>query len=231
MKENCVVITGADRGVGLALCREFLSAGWHVFAGIYLSYWKELDELLKNYSSQLTLVELNAADPESISQAAKQTAKITDRIDILIHCAGIFQGDTPENIHNQLAVNAVGAVNVTEAFLPLMLEGMKRLCFFSSEAGSIPLAHRTENMGYCMSKTALNMAVKLMFNELSHEGFTFRIYHPGWVRSYMAGDTKSTEGKFEPEETAKTAYEQFVSRRECETVLFMTDVNGHMWPF
>ncbi len=74
---------------------------------------------------------------------------------------------------------------------------MKRLCFVSSEAGSITVAHRKDGYAYCMSKASLNMAVKLMFNELRPQGYTFRLYHPGWVNSYMGGDQKGTSGKYE----------------------------------
>ena len=60
-----------------------------------------------------------------------------------------------------------------------MQTGMKRLCFVSSEAGVVSVAHRTEVSSYCMSKTALNMALRLMFNQLQPMGYTFRLYHPG----------------------------------------------------
>ena len=121
-------------------------------------------------------------------------------------------------------------MRMVEAFLPLMKKGLKRLCFVSSEAGSVSVAHRAEGFAYCMSKTALNMEVRLMFNRLSKEGYTFRLYHPGWVRSYMMG-VKSTVGNFEPEETAAVAYAQFAEDRDWEDVLAMTDVSNEFWPF
>lgn len=115
--------------------------------------------------------------------------------------------------------------------MPLMEQGEKRLCFVSSEAGSITLAHRTEgDVSYCVSKTCLNMAVRLMFEELQPRGYRFRLYHPGWVRSYMGGE-KGTEGNFEPEETAVAAYEQFTSDRNWEDVLVMSDISNEIWPF
>ena len=69
-----------------------------------------------------------------------------------------------------------------------------------------------------------------MFERLQPQGYQFRLYHPGWVRTYMSG-RKSTEGNFEPEETAAAAYGQFVSDRNWEDVLVMTDVSDEMWPF
>ena len=59
-------------------------------------------------------------------------------------------------------INALGPLRVVEAFLPLMVNsGLRRLCFVSSEAGSIGDATRQSWYGYCMSKAALNMAVKV----------------------------------------------------------------------
>ena len=86
-------------------------------------------------------------------------------------------------------VNSLGPLRVANAFLPLLSQGeMKRLCFVSSEAGSIERAQRTAWYGYCMSKAALNMGVKLVFNRLRPQGYTVRLYHPGWMRTYMGGD-------------------------------------------
>ena len=48
-----------------------------------------------------------------------------------------------------------------------------------------------ETPPYCVSKAMLNMTVRLMFNELRPEGYTFRVYHPGWVRSYMSGKRRT----------------------------------------
>jgi NAD(P)-dependent dehydrogenase (short-subunit alcohol dehydrogenase family) len=218
-----VFITGADRGIGFAFCRIFLKNGWHVIAGRYLKEWDELDKL-KEESENLDIVSLDVSDSTSIQAAVEQTKKLTDRVDMLINVAGIILGDSPREIRAMLQVNSVGPVNMTQAFLPLMEGGMKRLCYVSSEAGSISLAHRKDAYGYGMSKAALNMAVKLMFNTLRKEGFTFRLYHPGWVNTYMEG-AKQNIAPYEAEDTAVTAYKTFTEERRSEDVLVMTDIN------
>jgi NAD(P)-dependent dehydrogenase (short-subunit alcohol dehydrogenase family) len=115
--------------------------------------------------------------------------------------------------------------------MPLLDAGtFKRLCFVSSEAGSITMAQRTSWFSYCMSKAALNMAVKIMFNDLRPDGYTFRLYHPGWMRTYMSG-TKSTTADMEPEEAAAKALPIFLSAREDEDRLVMVDYRGVEWPF
>lgn len=226
-----VFITGADRGIGFAICRKFLENGWMVFAGQFMARWNDLKELKEKYPQSMVLVPLDVSERESVYQAAEAVREKNGKLDILINCAGIGLGDEPEALLGMYKVNTLGSMCMVEAFLPLLKKGMGRICFVSSEAGSISVAHRTDSFGYCMSKTALNMAVRLMFNQLQKEGYTFRLYHPGWVNSYMGGDVKSTEGTYEPEDTAKTAYKTFTQERSWEDVLVMTDIEEEMWPF
>lgn len=225
-----VFITGADRGIGYALCEEFIQHGYQVFAGQFMPEWPQLAELKQKYPDRLFNVSLDIGNTESVKEAARLTASLCEKLDVLINCAGIAAQDSLEGINSTVNVNTFGAMRMTESFLPLMQEGKKRLCFVSSEAGSLTLLHREGGYGYCGSKTALNMMVKLMFNELRPQGFTFRLYHPGWIRSYMRGK-KSTAGKFEPEVTAAAAFVQFTQDREWEDVLVMTDLRGEAWPF
>ncbi len=92
------------------------------------------------------------------------------------------------------------------------------------------MAQRTAWYAYCMSKAALNMGVKLMFNHLHPEGYTFRLYHPGWVRSYMGGQ-KNTEADLEPEVAAAYALPFFLDARADEDRLVLRDYLGREWPF
>jgi len=84
--------------------------------------------------------------------------------------------------------------------------------------------------GYGMSKAALNMVTKLLFNDLHPQGYTFRLYHPGWMNGYMSGD-KGTRGDMEPEEAAIPALSYFLSDREDEGRLVLIDYMGSEWPF
>ena len=137
-------------------------------------------------------------------------------------------------------VNALGPLRVVEAFLPLTEQSdLKRLCFVSSEAGSINRCERTSWYGYNMSKAALNMAVKLLFNRLRPEGYTFRVYYPGWMRTYMRGE-KDTEANLEPEVAAVPALAYFLGDRcadahqpgrSDEDRLVMRDWQGREWPW
>lgn len=227
-----VVITGADRGCGFALARYFTEDGWRVYAGQFMSEWKELEQLKKSFPENLILMPLDVGNDASVQAAAEFVKKREEKIDMLVNVAGISGGveDNVDAMRQTFAVNVLGPLRMTEAFLGLLRKGKKRICVYSSEAGSIETQPREDGFAYAMSKTAVNMEIRLMFNCLRREGFTFRLYHPGWVRSYMSG-TKSEAGVYEPEESSAVAFRQFVTDRPYEDVLLMTDVKNEIWPF
>ena len=234
-----IFITGADRGLGLALVKDFLDRGDLVFAGQFLTEWKELYDLKEKNQEHLVLVPLDVSDPESIKKAYHEVSLKTGKIDILVNNAGISgsAGDIMclENVGRGLRLfqtNCLGPLAMVNTFLPLMRRenAFRRLCFVTSEAGSISVCHRNDGFIYPMSKTGLNMAVKLLFEQLRGEGFTFRLYNPGWMRSYMSGK-KSTVGKIEPEESSKVAVDYFVNSLKHEDVLKVYDNNRMVWPF
>ena len=226
-----VVITGADRGIGLALTETFLRNGYTVYAGQFMPDWPQLAELLQQYPERLHILPLNVGDRQSVKEAARMVATLTRRVDYLINCAGIFpKTEDADGFNAAFQVNSLGPLRMVEAFLPLMQEGQKKLCTFSSETGVIPLMQRVKDFPYCVSKAALNMEMHMLFKALRPKGYTFRLFHPGWVKSYMSGE-KSTVGDFEPEEAAPVAYRYFTSDDEIDDVLILRDIQGQYWPF
>ena len=238
--QSIAFVTGADRGLGFALCKELLARGWHVFAGQYMPDWPDLAELVSRHPDALHLVSLDVGSTASVQAAAQAVAAQTAHIDLLINNAGvatrtsrrdIHEAQDYDEMHRLYNVNSLGPLRTVEAFLPLLDRGtLKRLCFVSSEAGSIERSTRTAWFGYCMSKAALNMAVKNLFNRLRPEGYTFRLYHPGWVRSYMGGQ-KNDRADLEPEEAAAYAIPIFLNNRENEDRLFLVDYQNREWPW
>ncbi|MEJ2550491.1 MAG: SDR family NAD(P)-dependent oxidoreductase, partial [Anaerolineales bacterium] len=190
-------VTGADRGLGFALCAGLLERSWHVFGGQYMPDWPDLIALAGRFPETFHTVPLDVTSVESAQVAAQTVAGMADRVDMLTNNAGVIsptveravgEGLDYAEMHREFDVNTLGALRMVEAFLPLTNQSaIKRLCFVSSEAGSITRCQRQAWYGYCMSKAALNMAVKITFNRLRPEGYTFRVYHPGWMRSYMHG--------------------------------------------
>jgi NAD(P)-dependent dehydrogenase (short-subunit alcohol dehydrogenase family) len=237
---HTVFVTGADRGLGFALCAKLLEQGWHVFAGQYMPKWPDLTTLLSQHPQTLHIVPLDVISVESVQAAAQTVATLTNHVDVLINNAGIYSptagGTIRESqdyaeMHRLYDVNTLGPLRVVQAFLSLTDRGsLKHLCFVSSEAGSIARAERTAWFGYCMSKAALNMAVRILFNDLRPEGYTFRVYHPGWIRSYMSGK-KNMEATMEPEEAAVQAIPILLGQREDEGRLVLIDYEGNEWPW
>ncbi|MBM7582028.1 NAD(P)-dependent dehydrogenase (short-subunit alcohol dehydrogenase family) [Caldicoprobacter guelmensis] len=246
--EPIAVITGADRGLGFALCEKLLEKGWRVFAGQYMPSWPQLAGLSERYPEKLHVILLDVSFDESVKAAAMQVSSIVNHLDMLINNAGIISPYNELDIREQLNyedmhriydVNALGPIRTVGAFLPLMDNGrLKRLCFVSSEAGSIGACTRKAWYGYCMSKAALNMAVKIIFNRLRPEGYTFRLYHPGWMRTYMWGE-KNYEADMEPEEAAVYALQYFLSGTPYaegdihidEDRLVLRDYRLNEWPW
>jgi NAD(P)-dependent dehydrogenase (short-subunit alcohol dehydrogenase family) len=190
-------VTGADRGLGLALVEELLHQQYKVFAGRFLHDWNGLDQLKKQYPTQLELVDLDIADDTSVKEAMKFITQRTAKLDLLINNAAIL-GDIKATIMDELDftemqavfnVNTLGALRVSNALMPLILLGnQKQIVNISSEAGSIGACYRTSWFAYSMSKAAMNMQSALIHNLLKELGGQVLVIHPGWVKTYMEGD-------------------------------------------
>ncbi|MDO3411104.1 SDR family NAD(P)-dependent oxidoreductase [Saccharibacillus sp. CPCC 101409] len=248
IKHNAVV-TGADRGLGLALAEGLLVRGWRVFAGSYLPDWPQLKQLEERYPGMLVRLPLDVSSDTSVLAAAAAVEERTRSIDLLINNAGVITDKSEDSIRapqdyedilRVYQVNSLGPVRMTEAFLPLLERGeQKRICYVSSEAGSIGKAERTAWFAYCMSKAALNMGIKSLFSRLRPDGYTFRVYHPGWMKTYMSGE-KNEQAELEPAESAAPALDYFLGaalpwdekpRAVDEDRLVMRDWQGREWPW
>jgi NAD(P)-dependent dehydrogenase (short-subunit alcohol dehydrogenase family) len=204
-----VIITGADRGFGLALVQCFLEAGARVFAGRYGDDHGLL-RTQQTYRQQLGIVDLDVTDPNSIRAAAAVLAAQTGGVDILVNNAGVYleQPSTPlaeldladQHLEQTMAVNAFGPLRVTQQLLALLEQGVRKtIVNVSSEAGSIADAQRTGEFAYCMSKAALNMQTRLLSNLLGPRGYRVCAVHPGWMRTQMGGPT----AEIDPPEAAE----------------------------
>lgn len=194
--KKTVYITGADRGLGLALSRTFLEKGFKVFAGSYLPEWPELQELKKQAGANLDIISLDVTNQQSVDEAAQYIKERAGQLDILINNAAIFQdrsedllgGLNFEDMKKIIDTNTFGPLRVSQSVVPLLLKGTnKMLVSISSEAGSITDSWRTREYGYCMSKSALNMQLTIIQNHLKEYGIKVLAFHPGYVKSYMLG--------------------------------------------
>lgn len=195
MRET-IFITGADKGLGLALTGRLLELGFTVFAGHYQTS-PGLDSLREQWKKSLSLIPLDVTDDASVKRAWTQITSLTDHLDILLNNAGIhLENHRPplvetdlESVRQTFEVNALGSLRITKAFHQLLLQGRRKLLVnISSEAGSLNDCWRESEFGYCMSKAALNMQSRILQNSLGKMGIQVLLIHPGWMRTDMGGN-------------------------------------------
>ena len=87
--DSYALVTGADRGLGLALSASLLGRGWQVFAGQYMPDWPELEALAGKYPRALHILPLDVSSIDSANAAAQAAGKVSDHIDLLINNAGV----------------------------------------------------------------------------------------------------------------------------------------------
>jgi NAD(P)-dependent dehydrogenase (short-subunit alcohol dehydrogenase family) len=194
MKSCTAFVTGADRGLGLALAESLLARGWTVFAGRFMPDLRALDALRDRFGAELSLVPLDVGKDASVTGAARAVTEATGSLDLLVNNAAIV-GDIETAMPDRLDyeemlgvynVNAVGAVRTMNAFFRLLCAGSGKVVVnISSEAGSVGTCHRDCWYAYCMAKAALNMASAITHNRLRALGGRVIVVHPGSVRTPM----------------------------------------------
>ncbi len=209
--EEQVVITGANRGIGLALAAAFARGGAVVHACCRRP--AEAAELtaLAEATGRVQVHALDVTSDESIHQATQAIAGQTPRVDILINNAGINNQPgtrglgqlTRSALNTMIDNNAVSALILTQALYPLLkASSHPRVAMISSQIGAMTWVDPErgyKGYGYAMSKAAMNMAARVLASELRSAGFTCVTIHPGWVRTDMGG----TDADISPEESAE----------------------------
>ena len=189
-------MTGANRGIGLAYCRQLHSRGDQVIAVCRQSS-DQLDALGVRIESG---IELTSAD----SVAALVNGLGDQKLDCVILNAGILQSMglndlDPDSIRQQFEVNALAPLLLARALAPLMPEGSK-LALMTSRMGSIEDNTSGGSYGYRMSKVALNIAGKSLAVDLKTSGIAVAILHPGLVKTRMI---KFNPSGISPEESVQ----------------------------
>ncbi len=182
-----VLVTGANRGLGLEFARQYSAAGARVIATARRP--QEADELK---SLGVRVEQLDVTDADSVARLA---TRIGDGpVDMLINNAGIggraqsIEKLDVDDLDRYYQVNCLGPMRVTQALLPALRKGDRKIVVqITSRLGSIELNTRGGYYGYRESKAALNMFNRSLARELAPEGFTCVVLSPGWVRTGMGG--------------------------------------------
>lgn len=215
------LVTGASQGIGLALSRELHKRGYDIIAVCR----KATPELLKEKFEVIDKVDVR--DDKSIQMLAKKIKE--EKIDILVNNAGVFLDDEfgeldYDSINEQLLVNSLGPLKVTEALGKNLQRGSK-VVMISSQMGSITL-NSGWYYGYRMSKAALNVASISLAKDLGKKGVSILIIHPGYVKTRMT----EFKGPTPPEESAKGIADRIEEHTIKESGEFKS-YNGEKMPW
>ncbi len=180
---NKILITGANRGIGLELCRQLSARGDEVIA-VCRTDSRELRSL------DLRVLEgIDVATNESMTKLREQTG--LENLDWLINNAGILSSDSLDNLdfdalERQFRVNTLGPLRVTSALLPKLGPGSK-IGIITSRMGSISDNTSGGYYGYRLSKAAVNMLGMSLARDLQEREIALALLHPGMVATDMSG--------------------------------------------
>ncbi|KUF98552.1 5-hydroxyisourate hydrolase [Phytophthora nicotianae] len=197
MATKTVLITGGNRGIGLAFAQHYVKQGWNVIATA-----RNVDgaEELKNLKPRKILT-LDTGDEQSILSVAKALEGVA--VDLLINNSGISIGGgldvtTKEDLMRQFEVNTVGPFLLTRALLPnlrlaVAAHGQAFVAQITSRMGSIADNGSGGSYGYRASKTALNMVTQSLALDLQQEKIGCLLLHPGHVNTAIINFTGTVE--------------------------------------
>lgn len=188
-----VLITGANRGIGLEFARQYAREGAKVHACARRpDQAEELSKLAHESGGKVQLHRLDVSDFAAIDLLAQSMQG--EPIDLLINNAGVYgpENQTADRIDydgwgETFTVNTMAPVRMVQAFLPNLKAGSgKKVVTITSQMGSIA----NNNGGYYVyrsAKAALNSAMKGLSADLAKAGLTIVVMHPGWVKTDMGG--------------------------------------------
>lgn len=187
------LVTGANKGIGFEVVRQLARLGFRVFLGARnANAGREAAEKL-SADGEITFLEIDVANPESIRRAAAEFSKQADHLDVLVNNAGILLDEdeaaltiTPHIFETTLRTNTLGPWLVAQAFVPLLEKSdAPRIVNVSSGGGQLDGGADGWAPAYCVSKTALNGVTVQLAAALPK--FAVNSVCPGWVRTDMGG--------------------------------------------
>lgn len=191
---SSVLITGANRGLGLEFAAEYAADGWQVFAACRSpAEAEELKDLARKTGDRVSVLAMDVTDMGSIRNAAMQLKDAA--IDVLINNAGIGgpRGQTTGNVDYEawghvLDVNTMGPLRVLEAFIDQLARSERKLVItITSGMGSIGDNTSGGSIPYRSSKAAVNMVMRSAAIDLAPRHITCVLLSPGWVKTDMGG--------------------------------------------
>ena len=187
-----ILITGANRGIGLELTKQFLAGGASVIATCRAPDAAADLHHLRQSTSNLTMETLDVTDEASVNRLAVALDGVP--INVLINNAGVMGGDH-QSLNDMdfaawrdtLEINTMAPFRMAAAFLPNLRSAQKaRLVTISSQMGALNRQSTGAHI-YRSSKAAVNKVMQVLALELKQDGIVVCPVHPGWVRTDMGG--------------------------------------------
>ena|SRR5579859_1226460 len=225
------LVTGANRGIGLAVVEVLLKEGGKVFATCRRpGQAKELSVLKKDNPQSLDIVEMDVDSDKSVKSAVGEVSGKAQQLDVLLNVAGILPKPYDAKLEDLdfqrfregFETNSLGPLRVSRAFLPLLRKSKNpRVVNVTSGNGSISGKAYEGFYAYDTSKAALNMISRTFAIEFKKEGICCVALDPGWVRTDMGG----SDASLSPEESA-TAIVKTTKRLTIDGTSQFIDRNG-----
>ncbi|MFI3245807.1 MAG: SDR family oxidoreductase [Ferrimonas sp.] len=186
-----VLITGANRGIGLTFVEHYLQQGDNVIACARQTQATSLQQLQQHYPEQLRLHALDVADPNQLQMLPHALA--STRLDVVINNAGIYGpkglplgGISPVEFDQVMRTNVLAPLLMVQALRPL-LNHHSKIAILSSKMGSIADNSSGGAYFYRASKSAVNAIGVSLARDLASDGIAVALLHPGWVQTDMGG--------------------------------------------
>jgi NAD(P)-dependent dehydrogenase (short-subunit alcohol dehydrogenase family) len=195
MSEKTVLITGANRGIGLETARQLARRRFHVVVGARdRTSGQSVAAALGAEGGRATFLALDVNDSASIRAAVAAFDRIADHLDILINNAGIYPDKgwniltiPRQRMDQTLQTNTFGPLEITQAFLPYLRKASAaRIINVSSGYGQLE-GLSPDVASYCLSKLALNGLTLMLARALRSDRIAVNSMCPGWVRTDMGG--------------------------------------------
>ena len=196
-RQRIALVTGANKGIGFEVARQLAREGFRVFLGARneaagKAAAEKLDREGENQGN-VSFLQIDVSQPESIQRAAEEFAGQSDRLDVLVNNAAILLDEdkdaltiTPALFEITLRTNTLGPLLVSQAFAPLLRKSeAPRIVNVSSSGGQLADGADGWAPAYCISKTALNGVTVQLAAALPK--FAVNSVCPGWVRTEMGG--------------------------------------------
>ncbi len=228
-----LLITGANRGLGLELCKQFLQSEWKVIATCRNPESATRLSVLKDkYPKLLSIHTLEVSNGDHINELKTQLGETP--IDILFNNAGVYAAESAEFGSSDAVVwldafkvNVISPMKMMEVFVENVANSDRKIMAnMSSKMGSIAETSTDGSIAYRSTKSALNMVIARVALDLKEKGIITLALHPGWVRTDMGG----ANADFSTEESAISLIKIMNNASIKDTGKFF-DIDGSIIPW